>query len=294
MGAGKSGSTILGVTLGNCEDMFLAGELYHWLISAGVPVIRDPERMQFWNSVGEEVEGATPLFGTDVLRYIERSLCLFRVRGWPLRRRLRPLYRRVVEELYRAIARQAGVTHVVDTSHFPMRASELQRIAGIDMYLLFLTRDPRNILASYTRHVSDSRVRHRLLAMRTNAELWWTYLLSVVVFLRHRRDRRFVVRHEEFIENPEGVLRDILERVDSAAAVPDLSSLSTGLPIQGNQLLKSDVVALRGYADPPPPGWRMTQLVQLPWTAVVSRLRPRASAARLTLTESDGHTSTRA
>ncbi|HEX4467726.1 MAG TPA: hypothetical protein VH025_11110, partial [Solirubrobacteraceae bacterium] len=37
MGAGRSGSTILGVMLGNCEGIFYAGELDKWLPREGRP-----------------------------------------------------------------------------------------------------------------------------------------------------------------------------------------------------------------------------------------------------------------
>ena len=37
MGAGHSGSTILGITLGNCEDFFYAGELEEWLMTSERP-----------------------------------------------------------------------------------------------------------------------------------------------------------------------------------------------------------------------------------------------------------------
>ena len=51
MGAGRSGSTILGVTLGNCERFFFAGELDKWLARSGVPQLEDAERIRFWSAV---------------------------------------------------------------------------------------------------------------------------------------------------------------------------------------------------------------------------------------------------
>src|SRR2546423_15271469 len=47
MGAGRSGSTILGVTLGNCADVFFAGELDKWLALSGKPTGEDTERVRF-------------------------------------------------------------------------------------------------------------------------------------------------------------------------------------------------------------------------------------------------------
>jgi hypothetical protein len=106
-----------------------------------------------------------------------------------------------------------------------------------------------------------------------------THMLSVLVFLRQRRDRRLLVRHEDFLANPQAVLEDILRRVDSPAAVPKLDSLKTGLPLKGNRLIRSDVIAVEQRAPTPPRSSPITSLLHLPWTFAVSRLKPVAKAS---------------
>ncbi len=281
MGSGRSGSTILGITLGNCTDFFYAGELDNWLTRSGVPAIGGSERTRFWSTVRDAVDGARELFGGESHRYLERSAAVFRINGWRARRRLRPRYRRVSEDLYRAIATTAGVSHVVDTAHFPLRARELQHLDGIDLYLVFLVREPQSVVTSFTRNVNRHDVgRRQLLTLATNRDLWLTHLLAVIVFLRQRRDRRMFLRHEDFLADPEGMLRDILDRLDSSASVPDLTSLRTGLPFRGNRLINSEVVALQAKAERPARGSRITALLQLPWPAVFSRLKPTVTAVR--------------
>src|ERR1035438_8430676 len=103
MGAGRSGSTILGVTLGNCENVFYAGELDAWLARSGIPQLGGPERERFWGTVRDEVDGAAELFGYEAQRYLERSLALLRLHSWSARRRLRAPYRRIAEDLYLAV-----------------------------------------------------------------------------------------------------------------------------------------------------------------------------------------------
>jgi hypothetical protein len=85
------------------------------------------------------------------------------------------------------------------------------------------------------------------------------------------------LRHEEFIADPEGVLRQILERFDSPSALPDLSALKTGYPIQGNRLLWSEEVALKSKPVTPVRGSRITRVLQRPWAPVLARLTPVAT-----------------
>ncbi len=275
MGAGRSGSTILGITLGNCEDIFYAGELDKWLRRAGDPPLRGEQREQFWESVREEVDVPAELLGKTA-RCLEQTSAPFYPSTWKQQRKLRRPYRRLAEQLYRAVAQTAGVTHIVDTSHFPRRARELQRIDGIDLYLLFVVRDPQSVVASWDR---DDVVEPRFSVPRTNAYLWITYLLSLYVFLRHPRERRLLVRHETFLDDPEGVLRDIFDCIGSAAAMPDFSALQTGVPFQGNRVARSEVVSLKGRPSPPKRRSLLTAVLQLPWRVVFSLLRPSAGSA---------------
>ncbi len=280
MGSGHSGSTILGVTLGNCADIFFSGELQNFLARSGEPMFGGLERTRFWASVRREVPDASELYGTQSLRLLERSLAVFRVREWRQKQRLRPRYRRVTEELYEAIARVAGVTHIVDTSHFPLRARELQQIDGIELYLIFLVRDPKPVVASISRMVNRHDTAKRAsMILKTNADLWLTHALSLSVFLRHPPERRILVHYEDFVAAPEAVLRQILDHSDSTAAIPDLDALATGLGIHGNRLLSADVVALKREPHAPaPPTTSVSGLLQLPWRRILSRLQPAARA----------------
>lgn len=289
LGAHRSGSTILGVTLGNCEHVFFAGELHSWLTWRGVPRLGGEEGAQLWNSVREDVKDATELFGHQTELYVDRSSALRRLHKWPtIRRRLLKRYRALTEDLYRAIAKATGASHIVDTSHYPLRALQLKKLDGIDLYLLFLVRDPQGVVASLDPRDTTSGSKPPL---TTNLHLWATNLLSSLAFLRHPRNRRMFVRHEDFLLDPEGVVRQILDRTGSSADVPDLTSLETGYPLHGNRFLREkDVITLNGPPARRAPVSRMTTLMQLPWAPVLSLMRPAVKpvAARVPGPTSDG------
>lgn len=283
MGAGHSGSTILGAALGNCGDAFYAGEVEEWLARSGEPGLGGPERAEFWRRVGDRVDraAAAELFGPVANGAFERSSAFLRVDRWPARRRLRRRYRAVARELLQAIADVAGVERVVDSSHFPLRARELERIEEIELYLVMVARDPQDVIASNVRTISRREVaerRVRILAL--NASLWLTHLLSTIVFVRHPRERRVFVRHEDFVADPEGVLRQIVVALGLAVELPDLGALRAGLALMGNKLILSETIAVQRSTRRPKRWSLLTAAMQSGWPRVFARLHPAARAAR--------------
>lgn len=274
MGAGRSGTTILGVALGNCAGCFFAGELNKWLPRSGLPSYDGVGRASFWTSVRQSIDVDEELLGGGT-SCLERSSVLFDIRKWPRRRRLRKRYRKASEDLYRAVARLAGATHVIDTSHYPLRARELQRLGGVDFYLLYVARSPQGVLSSMRREDVPERSFN---TGATNAYLWLTHLLSVLVFLRQPRARRLFVTHEDFLADPEGIIGEILTWSGSAASLPDLSALQTGLPLHGNRVVAADVISLERKTTAPRRISALTSVIQFPWHVIHSRLRPAARA----------------
>jgi hypothetical protein len=272
MGAGRSGSTILGVALGNCESVFFAGELDRWLARAGVPREGGEERTRLWRQVREQVGEADDVFAFNT-PLLERSSTALKLRTLPRQRRMRDRYREVSENLYLAIADVTGASHIVDSSHYPRRARQLRALRRVELHLLFLVRDPQAVVASLGRRDVPER---RFGELAANAYLWLTYLFSLFVFLRHPRERRLFVRHEDFLADPERVLGEILKHTGADASPPDLGALRAGAPFHGNRLIRDERIALRAAPEHPRRS-AVTRILQLPWAIVFAWLRPAAS-----------------
>ncbi len=289
MGAGHSGSSILGVTLGNCAGVFYAGEVEEWLVRSSAARWGGEQRTRFWEAVRERMgDSAAGMFGDRANRMIERSSSLLRIDGWYVRRRMLPRYRRVAVALFRAIADQAEASFVVDTSHFPLRARQLQRIKGLSLHVVLLVRDPQAVVESNVRALSQHEVTERRVAIFSkNLDLWLTQLLSVYVFMRQPRARRMFLRHEDFLADPEGTLAQLLAGAGVEGELPDLGALRVGVPIEGNKMLVNETVALRASQEPVRRFSTLTWLMQWPWRRIFDRLRPVARAKAYALDGAD-------
>ncbi len=286
MGSGHSGSTILGVALGTSDGVFFGGEMNRYLVRSGLPVLGGLERARFWASVREQVPQAEPLFGPAAHDLLERSSAVLRPDRARAADALRPRFRAVTAAVLAAVADTAGARYVVDTSHFPLRARELQQTPGVELYLIFLVRDAEPVVRSIMRLVSQREgSRRTAMTLRTNADLWLTYTLALRVFMRQPKRRRMLVRYEDLVAAPEAVLGRVLEQFGTEAGVPDLGALRTGLAIQANRLIESDVVEMQRVPSGASAARRghgadgdssMTTRLQRPWQAVFERLRPSA------------------
>lgn len=266
MGAGRSGSTALGVTLGNCPGIFYAGELDAWLRHSGEPNFGGSERLEFWHKVKQAIS-VTPPFGSESWRCLEHSLSLLRLNTWRARNRLRPVYRRFNHQLYSSIAQASTCRCVIDSAHYPLRALELRNLPGIEFYVLYLVRDPDRVLASFQRRDVTNPYKSRL---ATRAYMLTTLLLSSAVFSTHPVERRMLVRYEDFVADPGETVNALLRWLGMPAVQPDFARLRTGIPFQGNRLLEDETIAL---SDTRPPATQNRRR-KLSYDLVLSRLRP--------------------
>lgn len=279
MGAGRSGSTILGVALGSCDGVCYAGELDAWFSRSGVPNFENAERRSFWSAVAERMPDDHGLFGDAAYRLLERSPAAFRVVRGPRLRDFERRYREANAALYESIAATAAAEAVVDTSHFPLRARQLQKARTIDLYLLYLVRRPEGVIAAFRRKDVAQPSKGGVAA---NAYLSLTYLLSITAFTRQPRRRRLMLSYEEFIADPKAAVRQVLTMAGlrSAELPAPGAVLSTGVAFQGNRILGREHVVLKSAPVRYSLAERALALPQLPWRIIAALLRPRFGRRR--------------
>jgi Sulfotransferase family len=164
-GAGRSGSTVLALLLGQVPGIVPIGGLNqlwerglrdNYLCGCGVHFMECP----FWEHVGREAFGGWDALDlTEVLRL---KVAVTRYRHWPwhLAPHLRPAFHgRLVEysnylaHLYSAVKKVSGCTVVVDNSHDVIPALLLQRMPGVRAHIIHLVRDSRGVAFSLSKRV---------------------------------------------------------------------------------------------------------------------------------------------
>lgn len=226
-GTGRTGSTLIDRILGSCPGWLSGGELaFFWrcglrdggLCSCGEPIAACP----LWSKALAQARSDGPI---DPLRMIE-----LRHRFWSMhlplllvpglgRRRLQLLeeYPDNVERLYRAALAMTGSRVLVDSSKDTHYSWILRERTDLDVYYLHLVRDPRAIGHSWRRrrrqHGFNGRddMERRGVAKTT---LYFTVSdVAAEALWRRRPDRYRLLRYEDFVADPAGVLAQIAEFV---------------------------------------------------------------------------------
>jgi predicted O-methyltransferase YrrM len=215
-GSHRCGSTLLARVLGDLPGFFAVGEgLLHFL--GGTSRNRVPcgcgqcvQDCSFWKEISRPVEEVT--FGAHWLR----------LRRIPF---LESYCRRHPEEasellnsvgsFYDAIARCAGAEVIVDSSKSPLHARLLSWVPNVDLYVVYLVRDPRGVVASYRQpkewipEASLPRATKRWLLVTIGSE----YLRTCVPKWR-------ALRYEDFVKAPRRATAQIAADLGFKVAEP--------------------------------------------------------------------------
>jgi hypothetical protein len=229
-GAPRSGSTILGMILGQLDGCCDVGELWAlWrpayrngdLCGCGLPV----NECGFWSLVIRDALG--PDFaerGPALGRLHRRMLGTLRapfvwahIRGW----RRRPEYAEYAQGLadhYRAIAAASGARIVVDSSKMASDALIATTIAGVRVSVVHIVRDPRGVAWSWKKHRRQPGPQGRQLdrhGIGAVAARWLAYNAFAELLLAPRSGTRFRrVRYEDLLADPARITTDLTEWFD--------------------------------------------------------------------------------
>ncbi len=263
MGAGRSGSTILDMILGQHPDVLSAGELTNLsriyaadeeFCSCGDLV----KHCEFWRRVIDEWVQST---GAELSYLLERQNRVERQR-----RALTGLftsqegviaddYGRLCYALFQSIAAVSSKRIIVDSSKNPLRALALSRIPGIDLRIVHLVRDPRGVANSLKKALAKDPqvgVQRDLKAKplaRTAA--FWNIVNWESDYVARRMARGSVIRlrYEDLVFDVAAALEEIsrLASIDLTSVAESIRSGEAATPghmVAGNRLRMSGQVRL--------------------------------------------------
>ncbi len=263
IGAGRSGSTILDVVLGNHSNVAGLGELWAMLEpdhrSAGACSCGAEFRACiFWKSVLDTYR--TKLGSRTIAEVRKLRLRLDLARHIPssfLKKRSRQFQRYASDNraLYEAIAEESGCEFLVDSTKQVGRGLNLLRCEQLDVYLLHLVRDGRGVMWSRQRDDARGEVfRHQALRRLPSFSIAkWTAknMLSEAIGMVSP-ERYLRIQYEDLVGQPQTTLAQIgswcdLDVGELVQSLDNEIAFSPGHQIGGNlrARTKSQTIRLR-------------------------------------------------
>lgn len=227
LGYGRSGSTVLGMALGQHSDLVNLGEISTLPTFVPGPTHIPPracaclqplDQCPYWVGVARRLGSMSAL--ADNGTTLSPSMGWRRYAPWlPEPGEELPRWADAAASLYRATIEEAGAQLAVDTSKGAPRAWWLWRSGAVDLTFVWLTRGLEDVVRS--------QIRHGRGALRTGIS--WRLAQRQVAQLVRRLERAGIevkrVGYEELTRDPRRVLSEILALVglpwNEAVLTPD-------------------------------------------------------------------------
>jgi sulfotransferase family protein len=231
MGVGRSGSTILGVVLGNLKKYFFGGEMHLWIESKGVPTERD-YAIEYWKKIADNIPEREDYFNINFDRQLEFHTALPAVFGsgkTPIIKK----FHTMSQELFTSVQKVSGCDVVVDSSHYPLRAYWLNKNPALDMYYIYLYRNPVDAVNALMKKDVEQTPKSFFGA---NLYLFWVSLLSNIVYAGLPKSKKMKLRYEDLIKSPCGVINKVQTKLHTPQQSVDFNNLSTGFIFRANRI----------------------------------------------------------
>lgn len=256
-GAGRSGSTVLALLLGNVQGFFPVGGvnnlwerglLQNYLCGCGVHFRECP----FWSEVGREAFGGWDAVDAHEIMRLKSAVTRYRHWPWHLAPALRPPFRKALVSysdylgrVYAAIRSVSGCTVIVDNSHEPMPALVLHRTPGIRPKVLHLVRDSRGVAFSLARYVlrAEAPTARTYMPRTSSAKASIDWITSNVPFHAMSKSSlpRIRVHYESLVASPAAEIARIVDFLGSELAPAEVSVLEAdSIAISGNHMVSGN------------------------------------------------------
>jgi len=249
MGAGRSGTTVLATFLGNNKEMLNIGEMHQFFehldenkeCSCGVQIIE----CEFWNnkipnnliqsSTKNRVLSEKFESHSSIVKHILRLFS----------KKEMEQYTEIHQQLLNTIQLDSEKSILLDSSKYIGRAMALNNLKQFDLKVIFVVRDVRGVINSFSKNVQTSK-------KPLSTILYYLIVNSVAEFVAKNLLRKKVVkiRYEDLINNPLKVFSRLeiflkLDLTDVKNKIIDKQAFQVGHIVGGNRLKKHKEIYFR-------------------------------------------------
>jgi len=264
LGGARSGSTVLGIILGNIQGIFYPGELFAWNRYKGLPSTGKEETREFWKVVLDDLFEQRKSFKYDFYNLMESYYSFKKLFKWG-NPRMRKAYGESNAALFELLGERTKAHAVVDSSHYALRAFWLSRDPRLDVCLVYLVREPVSVVNAFLKKDVEQKAKHPLVG---NFYYWIVNTLSSLFYIFYPRNKKVLVRYEDMIDEPEKTLLRVTQKLGIQGEIHGFDDLKVGPLFEANRIknkLKIDLNKEKKDIDLSKFWQFVTKLLQMPF-----------------------------
>jgi len=264
IGAGRSGTTLLDITLGNATNIFNAGELNRFTKRNGIPHdARDEEVICFWKKVSDDLlqqkfdEPKAYFSLSKKYEYHSAFLKLFIPYKNKTSFRIYSAYQKhLFEIIEERVSENFDKGIIIDSSKYPMRGFFLSKIFQDNISFIYVKRNPAAVVTSFQKKDIEqppkSRIAANLYLLIING------LANIVVKMLGKTHKVSLVSYEDILQSPVATLTRIESELNinlnnSKKLIEENEPLKVGLLFDGNRLrLEKEIIFRKHYVEMKP------------------------------------------
>jgi hypothetical protein len=256
IGAGRSGTTLLDIILGNSGDIFSCGELNRFPNRNGTPPKREAgdEVTAFWKNINNHLNLSDGDLGKlDKLHSTyEYHIRTFKGLLFGVSDKLSETYKTYIKKLYQFIFSFIKESIIIDSSKYPGRAITLSQTLkdNYEICYVYIIRDPIGVVGSFTKKELEQPPKNWFLA---NIYFFAVNLLCqrTLTYLQRKGHQTLTVTYEQITQEPLETIERIgkelnFETENILQKIKANDYLDTGFLFDGNRIrLQKQIKLLR-------------------------------------------------
>lgn len=254
IGAGRSGTTLLDITLGNNRDSISLGEFNRFFKRNGSPPKRPKEDkvFLFWKDIAKEIEKRIDKLDYQLLNNLfynnEYHTTFFK----SVFKNNDDSYIETLKTKYNTLTSKVNETYLIESSKYPVRALNLShyiKSETLEIKYIYIKKDPVKVVKSFGKKNLEQPSKNFITA---NIYYLMVNLLceTTSFILKKRGHQVYYLNYDEFINSPNKTLGNIskklnlnLERLE--LKIKKNEPLDTGFLFDGNRIRLKETITLR-------------------------------------------------
>ena len=253
VGAGRSGTTLLDIMLGNSQSAVSLGEINRFYKRNGLPPKREvsSKTFQFWSKIKSNLTSNNPTDFNSLNKLFRKNeyhsaffKSLFKINS--------NTYKACLKQMYVAIKENTDQDILIESSKYPARALNLSNYINtnhIEISYIYLKKDPVSVVSSFQKENLEQPKKSFLEA---NLYYFIVNLLCMVTIkvLSFRGHKTATIKYDDLILTPEQCIEAVQKRLninlkELIKKTEVNEPLDTGLLFDGNRIRLEETIVLK-------------------------------------------------